>query len=97
MLGDAGVKVVSVIPTVELAKRMEQEGADAIVASGTEAGGHVGTISTMPLVPVVVDAVSVPVIATGGVGDARGFLAAFALGAQGVQIGTRLWRRPRAI
>ena len=89
MLKDAGVKVVSVIPTVELAKRMEHEGADAIVASGTEAGGHVGTIATMPLVPMVVDAVKVPVIATGGIGDARGFLAAFALGAQGVQIGTR--------
>lgn len=89
MLKNAGVKVVSVIPTVELAKRMEQEGADAIVASGTEAGGHVGTISTMPLIPMVVDSVSVPVIATGGIGDARGFLAAFALGAQGVQIGTR--------
>jgi len=89
MLKDAGVKVVSIIPTVELAKRMEHEGADAIVASGTEAGGHVGTIATMPLVPMVVDAVKVPVIATGGIGDARGFLAAFALGAQGVQIGTR--------
>ncbi len=89
MLKDAGVKVVSVIPTVELAKRMEDEGADAIVASGTEAGGHVGSIATMPLVPMVVDAVNVPVIATGGIGDARGFLAAFALGALGVQIGTR--------
>ena len=89
MLKDAGIKVVSVIPTVELAKRMEDEGADAIVASGTEAGGHVGTIATMPLVPMVVDAVNVPVIATGGIGDARGFLAAFSLGALGVQIGTR--------
>ena len=89
MLKDAGIKVVSVIPTVELAKRMEDEGADAIVASGTEAGGHVGTIATMPLVPMVVDAVNLPVIATGGIGDARGFLAAFSLGALGVQIGTR--------
>ena len=89
ILKDAGIKVVSVIPTVELAKRMEDEGADAIVASGTEAGGHVGTIATMPLVPMVVDAVNVPVIATGGIGDARGFLAAFSLGALGVQIGTR--------
>ena len=89
MLKDAGIKVVSVIPTVELAKRMEDEGADAIVASGTEAGGHVGAIATMPLVPMVVDAVNVPVIATGGIGDARGFLAAFSLGALGVQIGTR--------
>lgn len=89
MLKDAGVKVVSVIPTVELARRMEGEGADALVASGTEAGGHVGTVATMPLVPMVVDAVKIPVIATGGIGDARGFLAAFALGAAGVQIGTR--------
>jgi len=89
MLKDAGVKVVSVIPTVELAKRMEHEGADAIVPSGTEAGGHVGTIATMPLVPMVVDAGKVLVIATGGIGDARGFLAAFALSAQGVQVGTR--------
>ncbi|MEL0111269.1 MAG: nitronate monooxygenase [Rickettsiales bacterium] len=89
MLKDAGVKVVSVIPTVELARRMEAEGADALVASGTEAGGHVGTIATLPLVPMVVDAVNIPVIATGGIGDARGFLAAFALGAVGVQIGTR--------
>ena len=89
ILKDAGIKVVSVIPTVELAKRMEDEGADAIVASGTEAGGHVGTIATMPLVPMVVDAVNLPVIATGGIGDARGFLAAFSLGALGVQIGTR--------
>ena len=89
MLKDAGVKVVSVIPTVELAKRMESEGADALVASGTEAGGHVGSVATMPLVPMVVDAVKIPVIATGGIGDARGFLAAFALGAVGVQIGTR--------
>ena len=86
---DEGVKVVSVIATVELAKRMEDEGADAIVTSGTEAGGHVGTIATMPLVPMVVDAVNVPVIATGGIGDARGFLAAFALGALRVQIDTR--------
>ena len=89
ILKDAGVKVVSVIPTVALAKRMEDEGADAVVASGTEAGGHVGAIATMPLVPMVVDAVNIPVIATGGIGDARGFLASFALGATGVQIGTR--------
>jgi enoyl-[acyl-carrier protein] reductase II len=90
MLKDAGIKVVSVVPTVEHARRMEAEGADAIVASGTEAGGHVGSIATLPLVPQVVDAVGVPVIAAGGIGDGRGFLAAFALGAQGVQLGTRL-------
>ncbi len=88
-LKDAGIKVVSVIPTVEHARRMEQEGVDAVVASGTEAGGHVGTIATLPLVPMVVDAVKIPVLAAGGIGDGRGFLAAFALGAQGVQMGTR--------
>jgi enoyl-[acyl-carrier protein] reductase II len=76
----AGIKVVSVVPTVEHARRMEAEGADAVVASGAEAGGHVGTVSTLPLVPQVVDAVRIPVLAVGGIGDARGFLAAFALG-----------------
>ncbi len=88
-LKDAGIKVVSVIPTVEHARRMEGEGVDAVVASGCEAGGHVGTIATLPLVPQVVDAVKIPVIAAGGIGDARGILAAFALGAAGVQMGTR--------
>lgn len=88
-LKQAGIKVVSVIPTVEHARRMEAEGVDAVVASGTEAGGHVGTIATMPLVPMVVDAVKIPVLAAGGIGDARGMLAAFALGAQGIQMGTR--------
>jgi enoyl-[acyl-carrier protein] reductase II len=88
-LKTAGIKVVSVIPTVEHARRMEGEGVDAIVASGTEAGGHVGTVATLPLVPQVVDAVKIPVLAAGGIGDARGFLAAFALGAVGVQMGTR--------
>jgi len=85
----AGIKVVSVIPTVEHARRMEDEGVDAVVASGSEAGGHVGTVSTLPLVPQVVDAVKIPVLAAGGIGDARGFLAAFALGAAGIQMGTR--------
>lgn len=85
----AGIKVVSVIPTVGHARRMEAEGVDAVVASGAEAGGHVGTVSTFPLVPQVVDAVKIPVIAAGGIGDARGFLGAFALGAVGVQMGTR--------
>ena len=88
-LKDAGIKVVAVVPTVAHAVRMEAEGVDAVVASGTEAGGHVGTVATLPLVPQVVDAVRIPVIAAGGIGDARGFLAAFALGAQGVQMGTR--------
>ena len=85
----AGIKVVSVVPTVAHAVRMEAEGVDAVVASGSEAGGHVGTVSTLPLVPQVVDAVKIPVIAAGGLGDARGFLAAFALGAAGIQMGTR--------
>jgi enoyl-[acyl-carrier protein] reductase II len=84
-----GIKVVSVVPTVEHARRMEAEGVDAVVASGSEAGGHVGAVSTLPLVPQVVDAVKIPVLAAGGIGDARGFLAAFALGAAGIQMGTR--------
>lgn len=88
-LKDAGIRIVSVIPTVAHARRMEAEGVDAVVASGAEAGGHVGTISTLPLVPQVVDAVKIPVLAAGGIGDARGFLAAFALGAVGIQMGTR--------
>ena len=85
----AGIKVVSVIPTVEHARRMEGEGVDAVVASGSEAGGHVGSVSTLPLVPQVVDAVKSPVMAAGGIGDGRGLLAAFALGALGIQMGTR--------
>jgi enoyl-[acyl-carrier protein] reductase II len=88
-LKEAGIRVVAVIPTVEHARRMEAEGVDAVVASGAEAGGHVGTVSTLPLVPQVVDAVKIPVLAAGGIGDARGFLAAFALGAVGIQMGTR--------
>lgn len=88
-LKDAGIKVVSVIPTVEHARRMEAEGVDAVVASGCEAGGHVGLVATLPLVPQVVDAVTIPVLAAGGIGDARGFLAALALGAVGIQMGTR--------
>ena len=86
----AGIKVVSVIPTVAHAVRMQDEGVDAVVASGCEAGGHVGTVATLPLVPQVVDAVSIPVLAAGGIGDARGMVAAFALGAVGIQMGTRL-------
>ncbi len=88
-LKDAGIKVVSVIPTVAHARRMEDEGVDAVVASGSEAGGHVGYVATLPLVPQVVDAVRIPVLAAGGIADARGFVAAFALGACGVQMGTR--------
>jgi enoyl-[acyl-carrier protein] reductase II len=74
---------------VALAKRLERIGVDALIAEGMESGGHVGEVSTMTLVPQVVDAVNIPVIAAGGIGDARGVVAAFALGAQGVQIGTR--------
>ncbi len=83
-----GTKVIPVVPAVVMAKRMEQEGADAVIAEGTEAGGHVGELTTMSLVPQVIDAVSIPVIAAGGIADGRGFVSALALGAQGVQMGT---------
>lgn len=88
-LKEAGIKVLPVIPSVALAKKMEKSGADAIIAEGTEAGGHIGELTTMVLIPQVVDAVSVPVIAAGGIADSRGAVAAFALGADGIQVGTR--------
>jgi enoyl-[acyl-carrier protein] reductase II len=85
----AGIKVVPVVSSVALAKRMERSGADALVAEGMESGGHIGETTTMALVPQVVDAVSIPVIAAGGIADGRGLMAALALGAKGIQMGTR--------
>lgn len=85
-----GSKVIPVVASVALAKRMERMGADAVIAEGGESGGHVGEMTTMALVPMVVDAVDIPVIAAGGIADGRGMVAAFALGAIGVQIGTCL-------
>ena len=86
---NAGIKVVPVVPSVALAKRMERAGADAVIAEGTESGGHIGENTTMCLVPQVVDAVEIPVIAAGGIADGRGIAASFMLGAEGVQVGTR--------
>ena len=86
---EAGIKVVPVVANLALATRVERAGADAVVAEGTEAGGHIGENTTMVLVPQVVDAVEIPVIAAGGIADGRGIAAAFMLGAEGVQIGTR--------
>lgn len=88
-LKEIGAKVIPVVASVALAKRLERIGVDALIAEGMESGGHVGEVTTMALVPQIVDAVSIPVIAAGGIADARGVIAAFALGAQGVQIGTR--------
>ena len=88
-LKEAGIKILPVIPSVALAQKVEKLGADAVIAEGTEAGGHIGEITTMCLTPQVVDAVSIPVVCAGGIADARGALAAFALGADGIQVGTR--------
>ena len=89
MWKEAGIKVIPVVASVALAKLMERGGADAVVAEGTESGGHIGSQTTMTLVPQVVDAVSIPVIAAGGIADGRGFAAAMMLGADAVQMGTR--------
>ena len=89
MWKDAGVKVIPVVASVALAKLMERAGADAVVAEGMESGGHIGAATTMTLVPQVVDAVDIPVIAAGGIADGRGFAAAMMLGAEAVQMGTR--------
>ncbi len=86
---DAGIKVIPVVASVSLAKMVAKRGATAVVAEGGESGGHIGEANTMPLVPQVVDGVDIPVIAAGGIADGRGMAAAFMLGAEGVQMGTR--------
>ncbi len=86
---EAGMIVIPVVASVAMAKRMERSGADAVIVEGTEAGGHVGELTTMALMPQVVDVVNIPVIAAGGIADGRGVVAAFALGASGIQVGTR--------
>ena len=86
---EAGIKVIPVVPSVALARKMEKDGAFAVIAEGGESGGHVGDLTTMALVPQVVDAVNIPVIAAGGIADGRQIAAAFMLGAVGVQVGTR--------
>jgi enoyl-[acyl-carrier protein] reductase II len=89
MWKNAGIKVIPVVASSGMAKMMERCGADAVVAEGMESGGHIGSLTTMALVPQVVDTVDIPVIAAGGIADGRGFAAAIMLGAEGVQIGTR--------
>ncbi len=89
MWKEHNIKVIPVVASVALAVRMERSGADAVVAEGCEAGGHIGELTTMALVPQVADAVKIPVFAAGGIADGRGIAAAFMLGAKGVQIGTR--------
>lgn len=88
-LKEVGTKIIPVVASVALAKRMARLDVDAIIAEGTEAGGHIGEVATMPLIPQITDAIDLPVIAAGGIGDGRGLTAALALGAKGVQVGTR--------
>lgn len=97
MWKEAGIKVIPVVASVAMAKLMERFGADAIVAEGTEAGGHIGDLTTMVLVPQVVDTVKIPVIAAGGVADGRGMAATFMLGAEGVQMGTHFVATKEAV
>lgn len=96
-LKSAGIKVFPVVPAVSLARRVERAGADGIIAEGTESGGHVGEVTTMVLVPQVVDAVSIPVVAAGGIADGRGLAAAIMLGAEGIQMGTRFLATEEAL
>ncbi len=88
-LKEAGIKILPVVASVAMAKRMEKSGVDAIIAEGTEAGGHIGELTTMVLIPQIADAISIPLVAAGGIADKRGAAAAFALGADGIQVGTR--------
>ncbi len=88
-LKEANIKVIPVVASASLAKRLERLGVDAVIAEGMECGGHIGELTTMSIVPQVVDAIDIPVIAAGGIADGRGFAAAFMLGAKGVQMGTR--------
>lgn len=97
MWKEAGIKVIPVVASVAMAKMMERGGADAVVAEGTESGGHIGQATTMTLVPQVADAVGIPVVAAGGIADGRGFAAAMMLGAEAVQIGTRFCVATEAI
>ena len=96
LLKDRGIKVMAVVGNVKTAQRCQEQEVDIIIASGLEAGGHIGRVATMPLVPAVIDAVRLPVVAAGGIADGRGFVAALALGACGIQMGTRFYATEEA-